>query len=98
MVTAVTIDQIVEDEKSLRVGLIKLDVEGAEASTIEGGLRVICRDRPILIISVYHTPRDFFGIRPHLESLDLDYQFGFRKITDDLIKEIVLIGVPRLQR
>ncbi len=76
-----------------KVGLIKLDVEGVEYDVIEGAKETICRDKPILLISVYHTPRDFFEIKPLIESWGLGYRFMVRKTTyGDLIAEYMLIG------
>ena len=60
--------------------MIKLDVEGAELETIEGALETIRACRPVLLISVYHTPQDFFEIKPLLESLGLGYRFLVRKL------------------
>ena len=61
------------------VGLIKLDIEGFEKKAIEGALETIKRDKPVLIISIYHNPVDFFEIKPLLESLDLGYKFMVRR-------------------
>ncbi|MCF7954708.1 MAG: FkbM family methyltransferase [Phycisphaerae bacterium] len=62
-----------------QVGLIKLDIEGFEKKAIEGALETIKRDKPVLIISLYHNPVDFFEIKPLLESLDLGYKFMVRR-------------------
>ena len=67
-----TIDTFAKDKK---VGCIKLDIEGLELSTIKGAVETIKRDCPILLICLYHTPQDFFEIKPFLESLNLGYKF-----------------------
>ena len=64
-----------------RIGFIKMDIEGSEMSAIRGGLNTIARDRPVLSVSVYHNPKDFFEIKPLLESLDVGYQFLIRKLS-----------------
>ena len=61
------------------VGLIKLDIEGFEKKAIEGALETIQRDKPGLIISLYHDPIAFFEIKPLLESLDLGYSLMVRR-------------------
>gem|GEM_PF-6245178 len=33
------------------------------------------RDKPILIVSIYHHAEQFFGIKPLLESWNLGYKF-----------------------
>jgi FkbM family methyltransferase len=90
-----SIDSISEELGLGQIGLIKLDVEGSEMATMLGARRVIERDRPLLLISLYHTAKDFFEIKPMLEEWGLGYRFLVRKITDDFIKELVLIGLPR---
>ncbi len=63
----------------LDVGLIKLDVEGAEYDTIIGATETIQKSKPTLIVSLYHTPKDFFEIKPYLERLGLGYRFMIRQ-------------------
>lgn len=75
------------------VGLIKLDIEGFEKSAIEGALETIQRDKPVLIISLYHNPIDFFEIKPLLESLNLGYKFMVRRAEATIpLGDIVLIA------
>lgn len=75
------------------VGLIKLDIEGFEKKAIEGALETIKRDKPVLIISLYHNPVDFFEIKPLLESLNLGYKFMVRRAEAMIpLGDIVLIA------
>jgi len=74
-----TIDDYVA-ENNLDVGLIKLDVEGFELETLKSAVNTLKKSKPILLLSIYHTPKDFFGIKPFLESLDVDYNFMVRKL------------------
>lgn len=91
-VQLVSIDEYV-NEHNLHVGLIKLDIEGNELSAIRGALQVIQRDKPLLAISIYHTPFDFFEIKPLIESLNLGYHFMVRKLVyHDLVSEVMLLG------
>ncbi|MDR1485195.1 MAG: FkbM family methyltransferase [Planctomycetaceae bacterium] len=93
-VPVTSIDDYVQ-ENSLNIGLIKLDVEGAESGVIEGAINTIKTQKPLLIISIYHTPKDFFGIRPRLENLNLGYRFLIRHISTKLATaEITLLGYP----
>jgi hypothetical protein len=64
---------------SSKVSVIKLDIEGMELATIQGAKKTIVRDKPILLISIYHTPEDFFEIRPLIESWNLGYYFMVRE-------------------
>lgn len=91
-----TIDSVVAQYAIGRVSLLKLDVEGDEYAAIMGGKETIARYRPILLVSVYHTAKDFFEIKPLIASICPDYRFILRKTTDDLIKEFVLIAfIPK---
>ncbi len=61
--------------KNKTISCIKLDVEGMEYKVIQGALETIKRDKPLLLICIYHTPKDFFEIKPLIESLNLGYKF-----------------------
>jgi FkbM family methyltransferase len=74
-----TVDLFVQENNIARVGLIKMDVEGFEMNVMNGALKTIVRDKPVLLVSIYHTPTDFFKIKPILEDLNLGYRFRIRK-------------------
>lgn len=63
------------------IGFIKMDIEGSEMKAVMGGLSTLRRDRPVLSISIYHNPTDFFEIKPVLEALGLGYRFLVRKLS-----------------
>ena len=73
-VDVVKLDDFVR-RRGISVGLIKTDVEGAEQMLLKGGKDVIQRDRPILLISIYHNASDFLDIKPMIESWGMGYQF-----------------------
>lgn len=82
-------------ENGLDVGLIKLDVEGVEYAVMQGALKTLAASRPVLLISVYHRPQDFFEILPLLRTVVKDYVFQFRKYAgQSLNNEIMLTGYP----
>ena len=70
--TITTIDSFAKDKK---IGCIKFDLEGMETKALKGSLETIKRDKPLLLICLYHTPTDFFEIKPMLENLNLGYKF-----------------------
>lgn len=91
-INTTTIDEFVK-EKNIKVGLIKLDVEGSELEAVKGALETIKKDKPILLISVYHRPEDFFFIKPLIDSLNVGYRFLVRKTSPFRVtSETVLIG------
>jgi len=69
-----TIDNECKDRK---IGLIKMDIEGAEYAAIKGSMETIKRDKPVLLISAYHTAKDFFEIIPMLKEAVPSYQFRY---------------------
>ena len=71
-----TVDTFAKDKK---IGCIKFDLEGMETKALLGAEQTIKRDKPLLLICLYHTPEDFFGIKPIIESWNLGYKF---KIAD----------------
>lgn len=89
-----TIDKFVESNGSdMDIGLIKFDIEGSEFDGIVGSLDTIKKFKPILLISIYHTGKDFFEIKPLLESLNLGYKFIIKNINPNTpIREIMLIA------
>ena len=78
IVNTMTIDQYVKDN-DLDVGFIKVDGEGAEQKLLKGAINTIKSQTPILILSIYHNPNDFFEIKPLIEKLDLEYNFKLSK-------------------
>jgi len=87
----ISIDEF-EQERALDVGLIKLDVEGAEYDTILGAKETITKQKPLLIISIYHTFKDFFEIKPLIESWELGYKFAIRQHVPDPDADFMLIA------
>lgn len=74
----VTIDDYAK-EHGLEVGLIKVDVEGAEVDIIKGALNTIKTYKPLLVIAIYHNAAEFYELKPYLESLNLGYKFCIRR-------------------
>lgn len=77
-IKTMTIDNYVQ-ENDLNVGFIKVDVEGAEQRLLKGAIETIKSQKPLLILSIYHNPSDFFEIKPWIEKLDLGYNFKISK-------------------
>lgn len=74
-VQVMSIDSFVKKEKIDRVWLIKWDIEWAEIESIIWGKETIVRDKPVLVVSIYHNGREFFETKPLLESWNLGYRF-----------------------
>lgn len=83
------IDDIFYDKK---ISLIKVDVEGFEYEVIKGALEIIKRDKPILIIAVYHRGKDFFEIPSLLRNNLSDYEYRLLDLwrTDPICDKFIL--------
>ncbi len=56
-VEAVTLDEYVQKRGIAKVDFLKIDVEGAEASVLEGATNVLNRDKPVLLIEMHELDR-----------------------------------------
>jgi len=78
-------------------GLIKLDIEGNEFDAIKGAMETLHKYKPLLIISIYHTPVDFFDIKPFILSNCPGYIFLIRRLDPSHpTAETVLIGYCKI--
>lgn len=76
---------------------MKLDVEGMEYKTIAGSRETITKYKPVLCISIYHTPIDFLKIKPLIESWNLGYTFHIENHNPfDPVYEKMLICIPQI--
>ena len=79
-------------EHNINVGLIKVDIEGAEQSFLRGAKETICKYKPTLLISIYHNVDDFLDIKPLIESWNLGYKFKiFKPVIESVSGETLLI-------
>ena len=92
----ITIDEYINKEK-LNLGYIKMDIEGAEYEAILGAKDSIKKFLPVMSISIYHNLRDFFEIKPLIETLaPNEYDFYVRKLAPGYsILETYLICIPK---
>ena len=90
-----TLDSYVE-EHPMDIGLIKVDIEGAEQQFMKGARKTIEKYRPVLLMSIYHNADDFFHIKPIIESWNLGYKFKIHKPVDfSISREVLLIAEVR---
>ncbi|MDR2778464.1 MAG: FkbM family methyltransferase [Rickettsiales bacterium] len=86
-------------ENNLKVGYIKTDIEGAGLDALMGMWETIGRDRPVLTLSIYHSPIEFFEMKPYLEEIvkDINYTIMIRKYHPypDVFSEIAIFAYPR---
>lgn len=59
-----TLDAYAVEQNVARVDLIKIDVEGAELGVLQGGVRLLARDHPLLHLEVSYGWARAFGYGP----------------------------------
>lgn len=90
-----TIDNFVKTN-NLQVGLIKSDVEGYEQELLRGSENTIKTQKPVLLISIYHSADDFFHIKTQIEKWNLGYKFKIVKLNPNKrLYETILIAEIR---
>jgi FkbM family methyltransferase len=91
-VELITLDSFVK-KHDLEVGLIKVDIEGYEQEFLKGAENTIKKQKPTLIVSIYHNPDDFFTIKPTIDNWKLGYKFKVFKPSDfSISREVILIA------
>ena len=76
------IDNIV-NKYSISPWIIKWDIEWFEYESIIGTEQTIRKFKPVLLISIYHTWKDFFEIKPLIDSRWLWYTFKIRQLKNN---------------
>ena len=80
------LDSIIKNEK---VSGIKIDIEWAESSMLKWSTEILKRDKPILLLSIYHRRDDLFKLQNYLMDLDLNYKFYIRHYSLSIAKTIL---------
>ncbi|MDR0445008.1 MAG: FkbM family methyltransferase [Puniceicoccales bacterium] len=95
-IETISLDTFWETKASETLGLLKADTEGAEMEILAGARKQIMRDRPLLSLSIYHNPKQFFEMKPYLESWNLGYKFFIRRYNPKpILDETTLIAYPK---
>lgn len=89
-VNVVSLDEYLMKQDDEKVTFIKADIEGGEWDMLHGAQKIICRDKPKLAISIYHSIFDCFRIQNYLKSLVPDYQFHVRYHGGNKLTELIL--------
>ena len=84
------------DTADLDLGLIKMDIEGEEMNVLASGVKLLQKHRPVVVCAIYHTPEQFFELKPYLESILPDYVFRIRNLSTIVFpRETTLIAYPK---
>lgn len=81
-----------DDDIKEKIDIIKMDIEGSELLALEGSKKHIIKDKPILLISIYHGFEDIIKIPLFINKLNPKYKFYLRYYGGNIFPtEIVLI-------
>ena len=84
-----------DDDLTENISMVKMDIEGGEISALKGMKNHIKKDRPTLLISVYHNNTDLLDIPKLIADYNTDYQYYLRYYGGCYFAtEIVLIAIP----
>lgn len=72
--------------------ILKIDVEGWESRLLTGAKGIICRDKPVIAIAVYHKEHDLWEIPLQLKQWVPEYCLYIRSYLN--VAETVLYAVP----
>ena len=90
-ITTVTIDDFLSGQE---IDFIKLDVEGFEASVLQGAKDTITKHKPVLAVSCYHHPEDLWELPKLIDQIDDSYRLYLRQHEYNSF-DLVLYGIPR---
>ncbi|WP_292661648.1 FkbM family methyltransferase [Nitratifractor sp.] len=76
-----------------KITFLKMDIEGAERSAIEGAKNLIRKYHPKLAVSVYHRKDDFWKIPEQILNIRSDYKIYLRHYTEGM-SETIMFFVP----
>ena len=86
----VRLDDVLANEK---IGAIKMDLEGYEPLALKGARGIIEKQRPVLLVSIYHRPEHLWKIPLWINDLGLGYRI-FLRHHDTTSSETVCYAVP----
>lgn len=97
-VKVTTIDNFVKKNKIKKVDFIKMDIEGAEFDALKGAVKTLKRDKPDLLIAIYHKGEHFFEIPGWLKKIVPDYNLRFIAMNgaSPIIERYVAASVERI--
>ena len=83
-----------DDDINEKITMIKMDIEGSELKALKGAENHIIKDRPKLLLSVYHGYEELLTLWEYLEKLDLSYHYYLRYYGGPIFPtEIVLFAI-----
>ena len=92
LVKVVTVDDFMKQHGGGKVGVIKADLEGMGLKMLKGAIETVKRDRPVLLLAIYHNQDEFMGIYKFLKENVSGYHYQVEALAG--ICEVTLIAWP----
>lgn len=73
----------------VRVGMLKLDIEGAEPEAIAGARHLIAEQRPVIAVCVYHDQSHFWRIPEQVLAIRPDYRVRLRHYSEGVYETVM---------
>lgn len=91
----VSADTFAKNAAIKHVDCIKLDIEGAELAALRGSTGIIARDKPKLIVCMYHKPQDMWEIPLYIHDVAPDYAMHIAHSSCGFTDTILYAATPR---
>ncbi len=63
----------IDEDINTTISFIKMDIEGSELEAINGAIKTIRRDKPVLAICIYHKQEDFWKLPLRIKEICPEY-------------------------
>ncbi len=94
-VPAVSIDEFMAQHPESRLGLMKVDIEGAEMLAFIGGKETLCRDRPIILYEERESSYKAFGYSPYeVRAFLQDLGYHLHEVSLESGIDLYLLALP----
>ncbi len=90
----VTVQTAKLDDELEKLTFLKMDVEGFEAKTLQGGAKLIGSQRPRIAACVYHYAHDLLDVVAQLDKSVGDYHLRLRQHNASYYYDLVLYASP----
>jgi hypothetical protein len=92
--TEVAVKKLDDIWEEVNPTLLKMDIEGAELSALQGAYKIIQQHLPLLCICLYHKNNDIIDIPRWLHDNFPQYYLYLRKHAHCYASELVLYALP----
>ncbi len=86
IIEATSIDEAIENNTAT---FIKMNIEGAELSALDGAQKTITKSKPKLAISLYHRPADLWMIPKKIKEMNSNYKIYISQHDGGIIESVL---------